>query len=172
MLDRQCIDDHRLHNSLPRYGEPQPLTAVTYCLAVTQSAEACAPFVSRLGQWRILDAQGDGFPEDLRQWLAAARVGSHLYIMGDEAFIWHVHSQARDAGLQDEEIEVTLCSVSGARSVYCVHCVLTQPGDAAASLQCRGCDVLLEIREHFSRRLGAYLGVCMDADAPYGKSRS
>ncbi|EPJ84991.1 hypothetical protein CFII64_12438 [Pseudomonas sp. CFII64] len=172
MLDRQCIDDHRLHNSLPRYGEPQPLAAVTYCLAVTQSAEACAPFVSRLGQWRILYAQGDGFPEDLRQWLAAARVGSHLYIMGDEAFIWHVHSQARDAGLQDDEIEMTLCSVSGARSVYCVHCGLTQPGDAAASLQCRGCDVLLEIREHFSRRLGAYLGVCMDADAPYGKSRS
>jgi hypothetical protein len=29
------------------------------------------------------------------------------------------------------------------------------------------CAVGLEVRQHFSQRLGAYLGVCTNADQPY-----
>jgi hypothetical protein len=52
-----------------------------------------------------------------------------------------------------------------------VHCGLSQPGTTHDSLQCSGCRVLLEVREHFSRRLGAYIGVCANPDQPYAGFR-
>jgi hypothetical protein len=52
-----------------------------------------------------------------------------------------------------------------------VHCGLSQPGTTHDSLHCSGCRVLLEVREHFSRRLGAYIGVCANPDQPYAGFR-
>lgn len=66
---------------------------------------------------------------------------------------------------------MTLCA-PGSRRVYCVHCGLTQAASAADRLYCIGCQVQLGIRAHFSKRLGAYLGVCDDADHPYAGAGS
>ncbi|MOA57558.1 hypothetical protein D3C78_1817610 [compost metagenome] len=59
------------------------------------------------------------------------------------------------------------CDAAGSRRVFCVHCANCQPAGAAAHLTCAHCGVVLEVRRHFSQRLGAYLGVCADADQPY-----
>jgi hypothetical protein len=37
---------------------------------------------------------------------------------------------------------------------------------------CRHCGVKLFVREHFSQRLGAYMGVCLDPDRPYEQAQA
>lgn len=166
--------------SVPRYASGQPCQAATRHLLVTQGdgATAWAELHTRLGgapanlNHLALSAYPDlaGLRHALLEQLRAARVGLRLYLWGDEAFIWPLHALARDAGLQAAEIALS-CSGAGRRAVYCVHCATSQPGTAADRLACARCGVLLEVRRHFSRRLGAYLGVCADADRPYAEVR-
>ncbi|HEY0285418.1 MAG TPA: dimethylamine monooxygenase subunit DmmA family protein [Pseudomonas sp.] len=156
--------------SLPVYGQPAPREAARQHIVIMQSALACAPFVGNLGQPVVLNADNADFVQRLDTALDTATVGSHVYLMGDEAFIWEMHAKAKKAGLLDDEIDMTL-SAAGARRVYCVHCGLTQIGGPAAELQCAGCGIRLDVREHFSKRLGAYLGVCQNADQPYAGAR-
>jgi hypothetical protein len=55
---------------------------------------------------------------------------------------------------------------SEARRVQCVHCkgitdnVTTQP------FICSHCGLTLLVRDHYSRRLAAFQGVCIDAEEP------
>ncbi|VVP86298.1 hypothetical protein PS918_02811 [Pseudomonas fluorescens] len=170
MTDRHSIAPDRLH-SLPRYRPPHPREAATRHIVALQSAAACASFVGELDQPLVLNQQNADFSARLDQALASATIGTHLYIMGDEAFIWRIHGQARNAGLEEDEIDITR-SVVGQRQVYCVHCGLTQAAAAQPTHTCIGCDVGLEVREHFSRRLGAYLGVCTNPDQPYAGGRA
>jgi len=136
-----------------------------------QSPAACSPFVRELVQPLVLNGESADFARRLHQVLVSATVGSHLYIMGDEAFIWRIHGEARCAGLENDEIDITR-TITGPRLVYCVHCGLTQAAGPEPLLTCIGCAVELEVREHFSRRLGAYLGVCTNPDQPYAGARS
>ena len=165
MTDRHSAASDRLH-SLPRYRQPLPRESVTRHIVVMQSAAVCTPFFGELVQPLVLNGESADFSRRLHQVLVSATVGSHLYIMGDEAFIWRIHGEARSAGLENDEIDITR-TIVGARLVYCVHCGLTQAAGPEPLLTCIGCDVRLEVREHFSRRLGAYLGVCTNPDQPY-----
>jgi DNA-directed RNA polymerase subunit RPC12/RpoP len=53
-----------------------------------------------------------------------------------------------------------------ARRVQCVHCkgiteaVTTQPA------RCSRCGLTLLVRDHYSRRIAAFQGVCIDAEEP------
>lgn len=170
MTDRHSAALDRLH-SLPRYGQPLPRDAVTRHIVVMQSANACAPFVGELEQPLVLNGENADFAHRLDDVLSRATVGSHLYIMGDEAFIWRIHVQARSAGLEDDEIDITH-SLPGSRLVYCVHCGLTQAAGLESVVTCIGCEVGLDVRAHFSQRLGAYLGVCSNPDEPYAGAKS
>ncbi|WP_223461887.1 dimethylamine monooxygenase subunit DmmA family protein [Pseudomonas sp. GL-RE-19] len=101
--------------------------------------------------------------------LRDARIGIHLYLFGDESFIWTLHALAVAQGLSNEEITL---GHSGSRThqlIYCVHCADLQTQPVGHTLTCQNCGVELEVRAHFSRRLGAYLGVCLNADEPYGR---
>lgn len=169
MTDRHSATAERLH-SLPRYRQPPPRETATQHIVVMQSATACAPFVGELERPLVLNGESTDFARRLHQVLLSATVGSHLYVMGDEAFVWRIHGEARNAGLEDDEIDLT-CSIPGPRLVYCVHCGLTQAAGPQTLLTCIGCEVGLEVRAHFSRRLGAYLGVCTDPDQPYPGAR-
>lgn len=170
MTDRHSAAPDRLH-SLPRYRQPLPRESVSRHIVVMQSAAACAPFVDELEQPLVLNGESADFSRCLHQVLGSATVGSHLYIMGDEAFIWRIHGEARSVGLENDEIDITR-TLAGPRLVYCVHCGLTQAAGAQPVLSCIGCDVELEVRKHFSQRLGAYLGVCTNPDQPYAGVRS
>ena len=134
-------------------------------IVVMQSAAASAAFISELHMPVLLNGEHPEFARRLQQALASATVGCRLYLLGDEAFIWRVHGEARAAGLEDDEIDMTC--IPGLRQVYCAHCGLTQAAGPEPLLNCIGCHVGLEVRTHFSRRLGAYLGVCINPDQPY-----
>jgi predicted RNA-binding Zn-ribbon protein involved in translation (DUF1610 family) len=97
--------------------------------------------------------------------LAGAHMGTVLYLAGSEGLIGRVSAQALAAGLPDDAIEREHRGPIG-RRMQCVHCkgitedVLTDP------FTCAHCGLTLFVRDHFSRRLGAFQGVCVDAETP------
>jgi dimethylamine monooxygenase subunit C len=55
---------------------------------------------------------------------------------------------------------------SSARRVFCIHCQSSQDGVTTNIVRCRGCGRHLVVRDHYSRRLAAFMGVMADAEAP------
>lgn len=166
--------------SVPRYPSGQPCKQAIHHVLVSQGAShaARADLYAALSdspaQFTHLALATypdlNGLHHAVLEQLRGAHVGLRLYLQGDEAFIWPLYALARDAGLQAEEIVLDGCD-DGQRAVYCVHCASIQPGTVDDRLTCAHCGVVLEVRRHFSRRLGAYLGVCADADRPYAQVR-
>ena len=68
-------------------------------------------------------------------------------------------------GLLDAEITL-LPSADNARRVFCTHSRFMSEPVTASPTRCQGCGLTLEVRDHFSRRLGAYMGVRIDAEVP------
>ncbi|MFD9902581.1 dimethylamine monooxygenase subunit DmmA family protein [Mesorhizobium sp. NPDC059025] len=101
----------------------------------------------------------------LRQTLANAHMGLRLYLAGTEGLIGQAMQVALEAGIDHSSIQ-TEHRGSWARRVQCVHCkgvtenVTTQPAT------CSHCGLLLLVRDHYSRRLAAFQGVCINAEDP------
>jgi dimethylamine monooxygenase subunit C len=101
----------------------------------------------------------------LKTMLVTAKMGTRVYISGTEGFIGLVMQEAIDAGMDFNSIR-TEHRGSEARRVQCVHCkgitenVTTQP------CVCSHCGLSLLVRDHYSRRLAAFQGVCIDAEEP------
>ena len=99
----------------------------------------------------------------LRQRLATSRMGLRLYLSGTEGLIGQAMQAALEAGIDHSSIQ-TEHRGSLARRVQCVHCkgvtedVTTQP------VTCAHCGLLLLVRDHYSRRLAAFQGVCINAE--------
>lgn len=164
--------------SLPRYPSQAPTQQPARYLLVTQNAPA-EPFAGLDGHAAALTHLAlprlgslQALQQALAAQLAASHVGVRLELHGDEAFLWALRGIATDAGLLDEEIGLHL-EHQHQRNIFCVHCSRVQPGSASSEQHvCCACGVVLEVRRHFSARLGAYLGVCADADQPYANGGS
>jgi dimethylamine monooxygenase subunit C len=101
----------------------------------------------------------------LAQTLATARMGTQLYLAGTEGLMGQAMKVALDAGVDHLSVQ-TEHRGSEARRVQCVHCkgitedVRTQP------VKCGHCGLTLLVRDHYSRRIAAFQGVCIDAEVP------
>jgi hypothetical protein len=101
----------------------------------------------------------------VRQTLATAHMGTRLYLAGTEGLIGQVMQAALEAGIDHASIQ-TEQRGSLARRMQCVHCkgitenVTTQPAN------CSHCGLLLLVRDHYSRRIAAFQGVCINAEDP------
>ncbi len=96
--------------------------------------------------------------------LAEERVGLRLYAAGSEAFLWDVVALAEDAGMTRQEY--TLCQLGPpSRRVHCIHCGTEMDGVTTTIARCTGCGAALLVRDHFSKRLRAFMGVQIDAEA-------
>jgi dimethylamine monooxygenase subunit C len=97
--------------------------------------------------------------------LGQQKMGTRLYISGTEGFIGQAMQVALAHGVDFNSIK-TEHRGSEARRVQCVHCkgitedVRTQP------VTCSHCGLSLLVRDHYSRRIGAFQGVCIDAEEP------
>lgn len=107
----------------------------------------------------------EGLENRLTWYLSNTRMGLRLYVAGSEGFIWWVIGIARDAGLSEDAIQKERCGTL-ARPVVCVHCRTLTDGVTTNVYQCPGCGLHVFVRDHFSRRLGAYQSVCVDAENP------
>lgn len=97
--------------------------------------------------------------------LAKATMGTHLYLAGTEDFIGEARRVAAESGLTEDAVQ---CEHRGAlsRRVQCVHCKGFTAEVVASPVPCSHCGLALLVRDHYSRRLGAFMGVCIDAEAP------
>ncbi|HQU42797.1 MAG TPA: dimethylamine monooxygenase subunit DmmA family protein [Pirellulales bacterium] len=55
---------------------------------------------------------------------------------------------------------------SAARRVYRIHCKTSHENVKTNLVPCTGCGRQLLVRDHYSRRLAAYMGVMADAESP------
>ncbi|CDX43161.1 conserved hypothetical protein [Mesorhizobium sp. ORS 3359] len=99
----------------------------------------------------------------LKQTLTNAHMGLRLYLAGTEGLIGQAMQVALEAGMDHTSMQ-TEHRGSLARRMQCVHCkgitenVTTQPA------LCAHCGLLLLVRDHYSRRLAAFQGVCINAE--------
>ena len=97
--------------------------------------------------------------------LAKASMDTAFYIAGPEVFLWEMANKLRRAGIESRRIQQELAG-SQARKVYCVHCSAMNEQVTTTIHYCLGCGLALTVRDHFSRPLGAYMGVIVDAESP------
>ena len=97
--------------------------------------------------------------------LAGCVMGTRLYIAGSESFIGSAVQVAMKYNLNGDEVQREHCG-SAARRVYCIHCKASNENVKTNVVKCIGCGRHLLVRDHYSRRLAAYMGVMVDAEAP------
>jgi hypothetical protein len=103
--------------------------------------------------------------EQFRAVLSNSLMGTRLYVAGPESFIGLVMKIALEFNLNKDEIRAEECGTL-ARRIYCIHCRATTEHVRTNIVQCVGCARWLLVRDHYSRRLAAYMGVMADAEAP------
>lgn len=138
-------------------------------------AEVFAPVAGALQVWSIGPLSLNGLPvtaladtSALAGALAQAspfRVNDRLYVQGTEPFIWSVAALATAAGLVPEQQRLAHAG-SLRRRVWCTHCHSFTEDVTTNTVPCAGCGRHLWVRDHFSRRHGAFMGVMVDAEAP------
>jgi len=101
----------------------------------------------------------------LRVCLDNAGMGTRLYIAGTEGFIGQVIQVTLDFGIDFNSLR-TEHRGSLARRVQCVHCKGVTDNVTATPYVCSHCGLSLLVRDHYSRRLGAFQGVNVDAEEP------
>jgi len=102
---------------------------------------------------------------ELRSLLDGALMGTRLYVAGPESFIGLAMQIALEFNLNKDEVRAEQVGTL-ARRVYCVHCRATTENVRTNIVRCLGCDRWLLVRDHYSRRLAAYMGLMVDAEAP------
>jgi predicted RNA-binding Zn-ribbon protein involved in translation (DUF1610 family) len=111
---------------------------------------------------------GPSYPatvQRIRRVLSDTVMGAQIYLAGTEGLIGQAMSEALQAGIPMAAIQSEHRG-SVARRVQCVHCkgitedVMTDP------FVCSHCGLNLFVRDHYSRRLAAFQGVCIDAEDP------
>ena len=101
----------------------------------------------------------------LRAMLQNAKMGLRLYISGTEGFIGQVMQVAIECGIDFNSIR-TEHRGSEARRVQCVHCKGITDDVQIQPFICTHCGLSLLVRDHYSRRIAAFQGVCIDAEEP------
>jgi hypothetical protein len=97
--------------------------------------------------------------------LAHATMGTRLYATGTEGFIGRVLQVAMQHAIDPHSVPREHRG-SLARRVQCVHCKGFTENVTTSLVECSQCGNLLFVRDHYSRRLAAFQGVCVNAEDP------
>ena len=90
-------------------------------------------------------------------------MGTRLYLSGSESFIGTAMQVSSRFGLNADEV---LREHNGTfvRRVWCVHCDTYTDNVTKRVFNCPGCRFDLVVRDHYSGRLAAFMGVKADAE--------
>lgn len=97
--------------------------------------------------------------------LGQARMGLRIYLSGTEGFIGQAMQVALNHGVDHASVH-TEHRGSAARRVQCVHCKGITDNVTTSPFTCSHCGLPLLVRDHYSRRIGAFQGVNIDAEEP------
>jgi hypothetical protein len=150
-----------------RDAQPEALvrTQVLYVPAPGKPVHAAEHFeVDGLAAVRLFGSSG-ALLEDFRTLLEQSLMGTRLYVGGPESFIGIVMKLALEFNLNKDEIRAEECGTL-ARRIHCIHCRAITEDVRTNIVKCAGCGLWLLVRDHYSRRLAAYMGVMADAEAP------
>ena len=152
-----------LNNALVLIGPRTPSAAAA--ASGSQASEEERPFkdlgLANVHSYHTTAALLEGF----RAALELALMGTRLYVAGPESFLGLAMKSALEYNLNKDEIRAEEMG-SLARRVYCIHCRTTAEDVTTNIVQCPGCGRWLLVRDHYSRRIAAYMGVMVDAEAP------
>jgi predicted RNA-binding Zn-ribbon protein involved in translation (DUF1610 family) len=101
----------------------------------------------------------------IRRVLQDAHMGLQVYLTGTEGLMGQAQFEAMQAGIPHTAIQ-TEHRGSVARRMQCVHCKGITEDVETDPFVCAHCGLNLFVRDHYSRRLAAYQGVCIDAEDP------
>ena len=99
----------------------------------------------------------------IRRVLEDAHMGLQVYLTGTEGMMGQAMNQAMAVGIPQTAIQ-TEHRGSVARRMQCVHCKGITEDVEVDPFVCAHCGLNLFVRDHYSRRLAAYQGVCIDAE--------
>lgn len=154
--------------SLQRFRSELPESAEIQVLYTGESLTQCdlCEDVARCN-WPHLTLLPTQFAalQELDDRLAHAVMGTRLYLAGSESFLGLAEQVAARYNLQSDELQREQQG-SSARRVFCVHCQTTHDDVTTNLVRCRGCDRHLVVRDLYSRRLAACMGVMADAEVP------
>lgn len=97
--------------------------------------------------------------------LERLRMGTQIYLAGSESALSLFVKACTEAGQDYQGLQTQHCG-SLARRVQCVHCKGITEGVTTQPAVCAHCGLLLLVRDHYSRRIGAYQGVNINAEDP------
>ncbi|UCI28627.1 dimethylamine monooxygenase subunit DmmA family protein [Mesorhizobium sp. B2-8-5] len=112
-----------------------------------------------------LHAAEPDFSDALSARMDAMPAAGRLYVAGCEPFLSLVRRLARDRGLAADILLAELVG-AGARRAQCAHCKTVYDGIAHRAFDCACCKVTLVVRDHYSRRIGAYQAVVLHPSDP------
>lgn len=101
----------------------------------------------------------------IKRVLSDAAMGLQIYLSGTEGLIGQAQYEVMQAGFDYTAIQ-TEHRGSVARRMQCVHCKGITEDVMMDPFQCSHCGLNLFVRDHYSRRLAAFQGVCIDAEEP------
>lgn len=101
----------------------------------------------------------------IKRVLMDAKMGLQVYLSGTESLMGQAMAEAIQAGISQGAIQ-TEHRGSTARRMQCVHCKGFTEDVETDPFMCSHCGLSLFVRDHYSRRLAAYQGVCVDAEDP------
>mgnify|MGYP001801555239 CR=1 FL=1 len=101
----------------------------------------------------------------IRRVLQDAHMGLQVYLTGTEGLMGQAQNEAMMAGIPHTAIQ-TEHRGSVARRMQCVHCKGITEDVETDPFVCSHCGLNLFVRDHYSRRLAAYQGVCIGAADP------
>lgn len=112
--------------------------------------------------------EGPSYPasvQRIRKVLGDAHMGLQVYLAGTEGLMGQAMNEAVSAGIPASAIQ-TEHRGSVARRMQCVHCKGITEDVVTDPFVCSHCGLNLFVRDHYSRRLAAFQGVCIDAEDP------
>ena len=140
--------------------------ALGCCSSVTRTNRARAVSSSELpARGSAAVRAADELLTDFQVVLTHSFMGTRLYVAGPESFMGLVMRLARQFNLNKDEVRAEECG-SAARRVYCIHCQTATENVTTNIVQCKDCNRWLLVRDHYSSRLAAYMGVMVDAESP------
>ncbi|MFN3823406.1 MAG: dimethylamine monooxygenase subunit DmmA family protein [Pseudorhodobacter sp.] len=101
----------------------------------------------------------------LQRVVADAHMGMQFYLAGTEGLIGQAEREIMQTGFPHDAIQKEHRG-STVRRVQCVHCKGITENVATDPFQCSHCGLHLFVRDHYSRRIAAFQGVCIDAEEP------
>ena len=128
--------------------------------ADSEGAEALYPLVRQAMEEKAsfdfheIKHESDSF---LELWFSQQKMGTYLYLSGKWDFVYRLKNVAFEAGFTEYELQIKVIGPIR-KQLICCKCHGVNDVDEEMHITCMHCGISLEVSNHYSRRLEAYLG--------------